>query len=726
MFSPLRSQWTENVNVPAPGPVVKSAEITPSQEQPTRNNTDQSWTVYGDPPGLGEDEWRLPEPKELHEELREEHDEEQRAKAWTDAAGAVKTYHDELIARWSKEMDTLLVYAGLFSAVLTAFNVQSYQSLQPAPTDSTVAVLQRISAQLDSFSVSNSFVNSTQHSRPLQDLTPSFRASPSAVWINTLWFSSLVCSLASASIALMVKQWLHELSVGVSGESRECARRRQYRLDGIIRWRIGTIVVIIPIVLQLALILFLAGLVILLWTLHGTVGAITSSLVGVLFIFQFTVTVMPSFDWDCCYLSPQALMIYSVVRPIHNATRAFLIRASWLWARMEPPIFWNEQSDLNPFRAFKKSIVRRCNKIKEMPAWRGQEQSAIIGNRSSGTLDRRTAVMACTTTFSSKHLDDIQAFFSDLSPKEVARYLEDIWDLYERRRVEGLTSYQTLKNLTGLLMSALRHMLTVPLGARDEEWGRTVKAIVDRHSPVMTVNATSIDQLLTTFALLAMDPSVAGTLAFSKVRYHMGMNWPCSYSSVRNVMIMTEYQLQRHRDVGTDPDASLYTYLQAIQISIRCILQTFAVSARKPLPADPSQIRTIRAHGRDILKNFEHFLRAQRWECLEATMPEEWRQSAPFLHFFSYWVERYAILPLTTLARVSREDALGEPGLVSMGLVDALAYAWDMALAAYSSSSSLTETQPVKTELPQAAVLSRIEGELNTLRKAATGFESSK
>ncbi len=107
-------------------------------------------------------------------------------------------------------------------------------------------------------------------------------------------------------------------------------------------------------------------------------------------------------------------------------------------------------------------------------------------------------------------------------------------------------------------------------------------------------------------------------------------------------------------------------------------------------------------------------------------MPEEWRESAPFLHFFSYWVERYAILPLTTLAKVSREDAKGQPGMVSLELVDALAYAWDAAQAACFSSSSPAETEPVKTELPQAAVLRRIEGELDALRKAVGGAEASK
>ena len=59
----------------------------------------------------------------------------------------------------------------------------------------------------------------------------------------------------------MVKQWLHELSIGVSGSgtSRESARVRQFRLNSLRRWRVGGIVIIIPILLQLALFLFLAS-----------------------------------------------------------------------------------------------------------------------------------------------------------------------------------------------------------------------------------------------------------------------------------------------------------------------------------------------------------------------------------------------------------------------------------------------------------------------------------
>ena len=452
----------------------------------------------------------------------------------------------------------------MFSAVLTAFNAQSYQLLQPEPTDAMTAVLQRISAQLDSFSVNGRFVNATQQSRPLDELQPSFRAPPSAVWVNALWFSSLVCSLASASIALMVKQWLHELAIGVSGRERESARRRQYRLNGIAKWRIRTVVVVIPIVLQLALFLFLAGLVVLLWTLHVTVAAVASYLIAVLFIYQFSVTVLPSIQWDCCYLSPQALMVYSVVRPIHNAMRTFLIHISWLWARAEPPSFWNNNaSELTVFRSIKKRLIRGCNQIQEMPPWRGDEQSAIGSLAPSSVLDRCTAVMACTTTFSSKHLDDIQALLSGLSPKDVALYLEDVWALYQRRRVEGLTSFKILKSLTRLLLCSLRHMLTVAPEARDEEWERTVKAIVDRHSPLMADHVAETDLFLTTFSILATDRSVAANVALSKVRHQISLHWSCSYSSIRHgkfwhrrLHVSAADQVVTSHDHGRAPDAA--------------------------------------------------------------------------------------------------------------------------------------------------------------------------
>ncbi|KAH9848544.1 hypothetical protein C2E23DRAFT_938433 [Lenzites betulinus] len=146
---------------------------------------------------------------------------EKKEEAWSSAATMVETYSDAMVKRWKEEIDTYLVFAGLFSAVLTTFNVQTYPLLRPAAPDPSIAMLQQISSQLASFSISNSFVNSTRLAstgRPnIIDPPPAPRW---AVWLNALWLSSLVLSLSSASIGIMAKQWLNEYQSGVSGTSR--------------------------------------------------------------------------------------------------------------------------------------------------------------------------------------------------------------------------------------------------------------------------------------------------------------------------------------------------------------------------------------------------------------------------------------------------------------------------------------------------------------------------
>ncbi|TFK93332.1 hypothetical protein K466DRAFT_454300, partial [Polyporus arcularius HHB13444] len=166
-------------------------------------------------------------------------------KLWSEAAEAVKASYDQLLGRWKEEMDSLLIYAGVSSAVLTAFNVESYHLLQPDPSDPTLAVLKQISAQLNGYTFTPPFLNATNTTAGTGHLAPApFQAPASAVWLNSLWFSSLVFSFASALLALFVKQWIYEAMVG--GTSRESARLRQYRFDGLLKWHVGTVVVVLP------------------------------------------------------------------------------------------------------------------------------------------------------------------------------------------------------------------------------------------------------------------------------------------------------------------------------------------------------------------------------------------------------------------------------------------------------------------------------------------------
>ncbi|KAI1793408.1 hypothetical protein LXA43DRAFT_242735 [Ganoderma leucocontextum] len=228
-----------------------------------------------------------------------------------------------MVRRWKSEIDMLLVFAGLFSAVLTAFNVQSYQLLQPDEQGEVLAALVTISSQLNGYTHSPPFINSTFNHRP--DTENSFTPPTYAVWLNSLWFSALICTLSASSIAITVRQWLHQYSSGLSGTSREVARLRQYRYESLIKWQVAGIVTMLPVLLQLALILFLAGLLILLWTIHPQVALVASILVGVLLSFNVTVTVIPAFRADCCYQSPAALSFFRVLQYFGGFIRLGLV-----------------------------------------------------------------------------------------------------------------------------------------------------------------------------------------------------------------------------------------------------------------------------------------------------------------------------------------------------------------------------------------------------------------
>ncbi|TBU22459.1 hypothetical protein BD311DRAFT_609601, partial [Dichomitus squalens] len=182
----------------------------------------------------------------LERKVKKETNEDRRTQAWADAALVVKEYNDELVDQWNKEIDGLLTFAGLFSAVLTAFNVLAYPLLLPLPTDRTAEILVQISAQLSGFSVNPSFVNSTRPSFDSLPAPPPFQPLQYAIWLNALWFTSLVFSLASATVGIIVKQWLKEHTSGLSKVSAEIARRRQDRLNNLNHWHVSSIVTMLP------------------------------------------------------------------------------------------------------------------------------------------------------------------------------------------------------------------------------------------------------------------------------------------------------------------------------------------------------------------------------------------------------------------------------------------------------------------------------------------------
>ena len=87
-----------------------------------------------------------------------------------------------------------------------------------------------------------------------------YSPSLSAVRINTLWFASLVFSLATASFGMSVKQWLREYLVCDYTSPQARLRIRQHRDPGMRAWKVLELAAMLPLLLQLSLALFFAGL----------------------------------------------------------------------------------------------------------------------------------------------------------------------------------------------------------------------------------------------------------------------------------------------------------------------------------------------------------------------------------------------------------------------------------------------------------------------------------
>lgn len=212
-----------------------------------------------------------------------------------------------LCAAWIDELEKLLIFAGLFSGVVTAFVIQSYQILQEDPNEVSARMLTQIATQLGN--------PSAQALTPLQ-ISPPFSPPRWAVIVNIVWVISVSLSLIAALAGILCMQWIREFRRETNLSAKDKLSLRQLRYDGLQRWHVPTIMTALPVMLQLALLLFFAGLLQFMWNLH--VGLAISLLVvlGPVIVFYFASTFAPAAQFwygkqwfmgpQCPYKSPQA------------------------------------------------------------------------------------------------------------------------------------------------------------------------------------------------------------------------------------------------------------------------------------------------------------------------------------------------------------------------------------------------------------------------------------
>ncbi|KAJ7156405.1 hypothetical protein C8R46DRAFT_959802, partial [Mycena filopes] len=219
------------------------------------------------------------------------------AKLWGVYVSEAEKYDHALVESWRSDMEGLLIFAGLFSASLTAFIVESYKTLLPDSGDSTVVLLTQISLQLAAAA------NGTTFTIPAP--IP-FRRPTASVVCNALWFISLGLSLTSALIATLMEQWARDYLHKSNRHSAPVVRARifAYLFYGLKRFKLHVVVELVPLLLHSSLVVFFAGLVAFLLPVDAVLVAITSCILGLTLAIYCCLTVLPIIWPDCPYRTP--------------------------------------------------------------------------------------------------------------------------------------------------------------------------------------------------------------------------------------------------------------------------------------------------------------------------------------------------------------------------------------------------------------------------------------
>ncbi|KAJ7808730.1 hypothetical protein B0H14DRAFT_2380295, partial [Mycena olivaceomarginata] len=201
------------------------------------------------------------------------------ARVWHVYNDESQIFDDDMMIESGDNLDILLVFAGLFSSVLTTFVAQTSQALS---TDNTALVaLQRALANGTSL-------------ESIPSANTSFTVALSDVWVNGLWFTSLTLSLTTALLAVLAKQWLRQYSSFIAGSARERALIRQFRYACFDKWGVQFIIGFLPVILHLSLGLFMAGLVVFLSVLNHTIAMVVGCIAGFLLARTLQQTHFPS------------------------------------------------------------------------------------------------------------------------------------------------------------------------------------------------------------------------------------------------------------------------------------------------------------------------------------------------------------------------------------------------------------------------------------------------
>ncbi|KAF7346669.1 hypothetical protein MSAN_01804500 [Mycena sanguinolenta] len=221
---------------------------------------------------------------------------------WNSYLKLADEHDQEFQQKYSTDLDITLIFAGLFSAVGSAFIIQIQPQLMSPNPPKIIVVAQ------------------------------------------SMLYISLFTTLLAALLAVLGKQWImYYQAAGSRGTIEERGLERQRKLDGLVKWKFDTLVQMFPLLLQLALLLFSTSLSIYLWTINHCLAIIVMIMTS-LGITSYVFLLLSAIIFpDCPYQTPLGPFLIHILSPCVSILQPIF---SALWR-----VIWTLPSSLFRSRA---------------------------------------------------------------------------------------------------------------------------------------------------------------------------------------------------------------------------------------------------------------------------------------------------------------------------------------------------------------------------------------
>ncbi|KDN35021.1 hypothetical protein RSAG8_11932, partial [Rhizoctonia solani AG-8 WAC10335] len=229
---------------------------------------------------------------------------------WKLYAEEAKEYDAKVNQEQNGNLNNMLLFATLFSVIVTAFVIESTTLLEQDSSEVSTQLLLAL----------------VQSQRRIEAGTPNLTLSPAEIpgfvpsetvrLINVLWFASLMISLATAVVALLAKEWLAAFISYQTRDAHKYALERQARLASLDAWNMVPIIDLLPTFLYLALCLFCLGLHIRLWLLDFIVAVAVSCISAMLGLVYLFFMISGAVREDCPYKALLSIYFRRMVQRI--------------------------------------------------------------------------------------------------------------------------------------------------------------------------------------------------------------------------------------------------------------------------------------------------------------------------------------------------------------------------------------------------------------------------